>query len=97
MAYSGKTFMAAQRILKERGDSKTPLLQSSITHYIGIIIDRSNSVQSGEHHKIVPTQFYSHLLNWAKNKGFPRRTLETLEVNAGLITSPIDSKSTVFI
>ncbi|UCG01887.1 MAG: hypothetical protein JSW11_20065 [Candidatus Heimdallarchaeota archaeon] len=90
MAYSGKTFMAAQRILTEKGYAETPLSQTFISKNIGIIIDRSNSVQAEEKQKIVSTQFYSHLLNWAVNEGFSRRTLETLQGNAGIFPPPIE-------
>ena len=37
MAYSGKTFMAAQRILKEREDTETPLAESPVSNIIETI------------------------------------------------------------
>jgi len=46
MAYSGKSFMAAQRILKEGGELKTRLSQRSLIRDIQTIIDRSNSILS---------------------------------------------------
>ncbi|MFW9903299.1 MAG: hypothetical protein ACFFFH_03125 [Candidatus Thorarchaeota archaeon] len=88
MAYSGKAFIAAQRILKEKGHSESHFSQASINNYISVIIGRSNSVLKDEQHKIIPTQFYSHLLNWATNEGFSKKTLKNLEGKAKII-SPI--------
>ncbi|MFX0207865.1 MAG: hypothetical protein ACFFDT_17890, partial [Candidatus Hodarchaeota archaeon] len=88
MAYSGKAFMAAQRILSERGY----LPQSSISKNLEIIIDRSNSVLAREQYKINPTQFYSYLLNWAKKEGLSGKTLNTLKMKLGLISPLIEEK-----
>ena len=82
MAYSGKTFVAAQRILEVGGPTEIPLLEK--------VIDRANSVLMREQKELVPTQFYSHLLNWSKILGLPETTLDILKIKAEIITPPIE-------
>ncbi|MFX0183652.1 MAG: hypothetical protein ACFE95_11270 [Candidatus Hodarchaeota archaeon] len=79
LAYSGKPFVAAQKILEVGGSTEIPLLMK--------VIDRSNSVREQE--KLVSTQFFSNLHNWAKGRGLSETTLDILKNKAGIITPPI--------
>ena len=47
--------MAAQRILKEREDTETPLAESPVSNIIETIIEYSNSVLPKDQNKIAPT------------------------------------------
>ncbi len=82
MAYSGKTFLAAQRILKVGGPQQIPLLET--------VIDRANSVLPRGQKELVPERFYSHLLNWAEREGLSETTCGILKVNAGILPPPVE-------
>ncbi|MFX0050664.1 MAG: hypothetical protein ACFE8U_05160 [Candidatus Hermodarchaeota archaeon] len=80
LAYSGKPFVAAQRILELRDPTDISLLME--------VISRSNSVREQE--KLVYTRFFSNLFNWAKKEALPEATLDMLKTHAGIITPPIE-------
>ncbi|MHA2318548.1 MAG: hypothetical protein ACXAC6_12430 [Candidatus Hodarchaeales archaeon] len=82
MAYSGKSFIAAQRIIEVGGATEIPFITKVIT--------RGNSVLPKDQSEIVPTHFYSRLLNWAKREGLSETTLDILNSKAGIITPPIE-------
>ncbi len=82
MAYSGKSFFAAQKILKVGGPQEIPLLES--------VIDRANSVLPRGQKELLPDRFYSHLVNWAEREGLSETTCDILKVKAGIIPPPVE-------
>lgn len=83
MAYSGKPFTTALRVMKVGGSKEYMLLEE--------IIDRANSVRTIEQEKIVPKQFYQNLVFRSTKDGLlPEITINFLRIKLDKDFTPIE-------